>query len=369
MIVESACIRLISMPMTRPFRTSTGTMAQKMGVIVELRTADGRSGFGEAAALQMPTYLEETAYSCYDVLLRTLAPTIVGQEMRSAQDFVARYRHVRGNRFARAGLESAYWDLLSQEWNAPLCDLLGGVRTHIEVGESLGIKDTIPELLKEVEQRLEEGYKRIKVKIEPGWDLEPIAAVRAAFPTIPLMVDANSSYRLSDGPLLRKLDQFDLLMIEQPLGHDDIVDHAALQAQIATPICLDESIRSSEDARKALQLGSCRIINIKPGRVGGPLESKLIHDLCAAWNVRVWMGGSFETGIGRAFNIALAALPNFDLPADMSPPSMYFPEDLVEPSFTVDSGRIAVSRRPGLGYTVVEERLVHYTIASAEVRA
>ncbi len=361
MIVERAVVRLIEMPLVRGFRTSFGAMERKTGVIVELRTEDGRTGWGECAAGPAPTYTEETAYTALQTLVRDLVPAVVGVDLRSPEAFAARYAHVRGNRFAKAGVETAFWDLLSQERGAPLTDLLGGSRTRVEVGDSLGVKDSISELMDEVKLRLDEGYRRIKLKIQPGWDVEPTAAVRDAYPEVPLTVDANAAYTLAATPMFRVLDRFDLLMIEQPLAWDDLVDHATLQALIATPVCLDESVRSAEDARRALQLGSCRVINIKTGRVGGVLEAKRIHDVCLAAGVPVWMGGMFETGIGRAFNIALASLPNFTLPADMSPPLMYFPEDLVDPGFVVEDGWVDVSRGIGLGYPVIEERVARRT--------
>jgi O-succinylbenzoate synthase len=367
-IVEGAIVRLIEMPLIRPFRTSFGAFECKTAVIVELRTGDGLRGFGECAAMATPAYTEESAYTAMQTTIRDLVPAVIGIELRSPEAFAARFDAVRGNRFAKAGVETAFWNLLAQERDEPLTDLVGGVRDAIEVGESLGVKGSLSELLDEVKLRLEEGYRRIKVKIQPGWDVEPVSAVRDAHPDIPLSVDANAAYSLADVPLFRALDRLDLLMIEQPLGWDDLVDHATLQAQLGTPVCLDESVRSAEDARRALQLGSCRVINVKTGRVGGVLEAKRIHDLCAAWNIPVWMGGMFETGIGRAFNIALASLPNFVLPADMSPPLMYFPEDLVDPGFEVRDGLVEVSRRAGLGYAVQEDRIARFTMEEVSVR-
>jgi O-succinylbenzoate synthase len=367
-IIQRAVVRLIEMPLIRPFRTSFGTFERKSAVIVELRTGDGRRGFGECAAAAAPMYTEESAYTAMQTTVRDLAPAVIGGELRSPEAFVARLDGVRGNRFAKAGVETAFWDLLAQERDAPLTDLVGGIRDTIEVGESLGLRESPSELLDEVKLRLEEGYRRIKVKIQPGWDVEPVSAVRDVHPDIPLSVDANAAYSLADLPVFRALDRLDLMMIEQPLAWDDLVDHAALQAQLTTPICLDESVRSAGDARRALQLGSCRVINVKTGRVGGVLEARRIHDLCAAWNVPVWMGGMFETGIGRAFNIALASMPNFVLPADMSPPLMYFPEDLVDPGFKVHAGRVEVSRRAGLGYAVQEDRVARFTTEEVSVR-
>jgi O-succinylbenzoate synthase len=359
-IIDAAVVRLIEMPFVRGFRTSFGAMQRKTAVIVELRTGDGRKGYGECAAAAEPTYTEETAYTALQTLVRDLVPAVVGVDLRSPETFVARYAHVRGNRFAKAGVETAFWDLLAQERGASLADLVGGVRPRIEVGDSLGVKDSIAELMDEVKLRLDEGYRRIKLKIRPGWDVEPTAAVRDAHPDVPLTVDANAAYSLAALPMFRTLDRFDLQMIEQPLQWDDLVDHATLQARIETPICLDESIRSAEDARRAIQLGSCRVVNVKTGRVGGVLEGRRIHDVCQAAGVPVWMGGMFETGIGRAFNIALASMSNFTLPADMSPALMYFPEDLVDPGFAIEDGWVEVSREAGLGYPVIESRIARH---------
>jgi O-succinylbenzoate synthase len=366
-IIDRAVVRLIEMPFVRGFRTSFGAMERKTGVIVELRTRDGRNGFGECAASAAPTYTEESAYTALQTVVRDLVPAVVGVDLRSPEAFVARYGHVRGNRFAKAGVETAFWDLLAQERHASLADLVGGVRGRIEVGDSLGVKDSIAELTDEVKLRIDEGYRRIKLKIQPGWDVEPTAAVRDAHPDVPLTVDANAAYTLAALPMFRSLDRFELLMIEQPLQWDDLVDHAALQAQLATPLCLDESVRSAEDARRAIQLGSCRVINVKTGRVGGVLEARRIHDVCQAAGVPVWMGGMFETGIGRAFNIAVAALPNFTLPADMSPPLMYFPEDLVDPGFVVEEGWVEVSTDVGLGYPVIEASIERYATEEVTV--
>jgi O-succinylbenzoate synthase len=279
-IIDSAVVRLIEMPFVRGFRTSFGTMQRKTAVVVELRTSDGRKGYGECAAAAEPTYTEETAYTALQMLVRDLIPVVVGIDLRSPEAFVARYAHVRGNRFAKAGVETAFWDLLAQERGASLADLVGGVRSRIEVGDSLGVKDSIAEMMDEVKLRLDQGYRRIKLKIQPGWDVEPTAAVRDAHPDVALTVDANAAYSLAALPMFRTLDRFDLQMIEQPLQWDDLVDHAALQAQLATPLCLDESVRSAEDARRAIQLGSCRVINVKTGRVGGVLEARRIHEVC-----------------------------------------------------------------------------------------
>lgn len=356
-------LREVAIPMVSTFRTSFGVIDRRPTLLVKLYDTEGRAGYGEAAALPAPIYSYETPATCREILSHYIAPLILHREFASVEEFVQAYRFVRGHPFAKTGIETAFWHLLAQERACALTTSLGGTQSKILVGESLGIKNSLVELCKEIELRLREGYRRIKVKIEPGWDIEVIRELRKTFGEIDLMVDANSAYTLKDIDLFRQLDEFHLMMIEQPLAHDDIVDHATLQRVLSTPICLDESIHSAEDARKALELGSCRIINIKPGRVGGLLESKKIHDYCQAHGVPVWCGGMLETGIGRAFNIALASLPNFTLPADMSPAKIFYQEDLIEPTYDIDAqGYIAVSQEPGLGYPIAEDRIEKYTV-------
>jgi O-succinylbenzoate synthase len=350
--------------MVSTFRTSFGVIERRPTLLVKLYDAEGRIGYGEAAALPAPLYSYETPGTCWEILAHFIAPLILHKEFTTVEEFVHAYQIVRGNPFAKTGVETAFWHLLAQEQGCALTHCIGGTRSKIPVGESLGIKSSCAELCAEIELRLREGYRRIKVKIEPGWDLEIVRELRETFGDIDLMVDANSAYTLKDIDLFKQLDAFHLTMIEQPLAHDDLVDHATLQQAISTPICLDESIHSAEDARKALELGSCRIINIKPGRVGGLLESKKIHDFCQAHGVPVWCGGMLETGIGRAFNIAIASLPNFTLPADMSPAKIFYKEDLIEPTYDIDAeGYIAVSQEPGLGYAIAEDRIERYTVA------
>ena len=264
---------------------------------------------------------------------------------------------------AKAGIEMAILDLFGKAQNKPIWQILGGERTEIPTGVSLGIEDTVPDLIQRVEQALSKGYQRIKLKIKPRWDVDVVAEVRRKFPTIPLSVDANSAYTLSDIEHLKRLDSYDLIMIEQPLSYDDYVDHAKLQAQIKTPICLDESIRSYDDARRAFELGSCRIINIKQARVGGPYSAKMIHNVAKAHKAPVWCGGLLETGIGRAHNIALATLPGFTLPGDISASERYYAEDVIDPPVTVTAqGTILVPKGPGIGYNVLEKRLARYCV-------
>jgi len=264
---------------------------------------------------------------------------------------------------AKAGLEAALLDLTAKAEGLSLSRYLGGVKERIPSGISIGIQPDVPTLLKVVERRLKEGYPRVKLKIKPGWDLKVVEAVRQHFGQIPLMADANAAYTLEDLPVFQRLDEYDLMMLEQPFGYDDLVDHAKLQEKIRTPICLDESVKSPDDARRALELQSCRVINLKPGRVGGLLAAREIHDLCLKQGVPVWCGGMLETGIGRAHNVALASLEGFSLPNDLSASGRYYHEDLIEPPFTLNpDGTLSVPQGPGIGVEVVEERLERATL-------
>jgi O-succinylbenzoate synthase len=365
MLIDHVTLRLVRIPLLRSFRTSFGSLPDKTAVIVELRTTDGLRGFGESSVFDSAMYTEESVYSVYAVSLRDLAPRVLGRELETAEELLTILAPVRGNRFAKAGFETAVWDLISQRRHEPLWVSLGGVRSTIEVGDSLSLYDSMDELLGCVDERVAQGYRRIKLKIEPGWDLEPVRRVREKYPDIPLSVDANAAYRLSDTRIFQQMDELELLMIEQPLEFDDLVNHSKLQSRIRTPLCLDESVRSAATALRAMQLDSCRIVNIKTGRVGGIVEARRIHDICAAHGVPVWMGGLFETGIGRAFNLALASLENFSLAADMSPALMYFDSDLVEDSFQVHDGMVKVPTGPGVGFTVSDSKLAHYTVEDA----
>jgi O-succinylbenzoate synthase len=349
------------MKLVHPFETSYGRKDHLDHVLVKLY-ADGLVGYGEAAVQWWPFYCEETTVTCLHVLQEFVVPAILHQEFNGIEDLIASYAKVRRHNFAKSGVETAFWDLLAQAQGRSLAQLLGGTRREIESGVSIGIEPDTSYLLKRIEGFLAQGYRRIKLKIGPGQDVDVLRNVRQAFPTIPLMADANSAYTLKDLEHLKQLDAFDLLMIEQPLAHDDIIDHATLQRALQSPICLDESIHSAEDARKALDLGSCRIINIKPGRVGGLLEAKKIHDLCQARGVPVWCGGMHEYGIGRAHNIALSALPNFSIPGDISASDKYYAEDLIDPPVTVEDGKIRVPQTVGLGYIPNETRITRFTV-------
>ncbi|WP_371371837.1 o-succinylbenzoate synthase [Sporomusa aerivorans] len=368
MQLASITLRAMRMRMKAPFTTSFGTEWDKDFILVEVRGTEGCSGWGEAVAMKAPLYNEETVGTVWLMLKDVLIPLLWQQPLGHPREVAGRFRHIRRNYMAKAALEGALWDLYAVKENIPLYRALGGQRTQIDVGISLGIESSPDQLLAQVEKHVARGYKRIKIKIKPGWDVDIVAAVRRRFPAIQLMADANSAYTLADAARLAALDEYNLMMIEQPLAHDDIIDHAVLQKQLKTPICLDESIHSVEDARKALALDSGRIINIKIGRVGGLTEAKLIHDLCAAKGVPVWCGGMLEAGIGRAHNIAITTLAGFTLPGDTAASSRYWEEDLIEPEVSVQDGVIQVPDRPGIGYTVRREQLDKFTLYSETFR-
>lgn len=352
----------VKIPMVTSFTTAFGTVTNKLTLIVKIEDEQGRIGYGESAALPFPYYNSETTDICMLVLKDYIAPLVLNKEFENVEGLMDRLLQIKNHNFAKTGLETAVWMLLALKENKSLKELLGGTRDKIAVGESIGIKDSIEETLEEVKLRIDQGFRRTKIKIKPGWDIALIEAIRSKFGEIDLMVDANSSYSLDDIETLKKMDNYNLTMIEQPLADDDIIDHSVLQKQIKTAVCLDESIHSSEDARRAIYLGACKIINIKPGRVGGLLESKKIHDLCQKNGIGVWCGGMLETGIGRSFNIAVASLPNCIYPADMSPVNFFYADDLVKDSFTVSKdGYITVPTKVGLGFEVDEEKIEKYT--------
>jgi O-succinylbenzoate synthase len=360
MQIDRLELKLVRLPLVRTFRTSSSRKDEIAHVLVRVE-AGGRVGWGECASPADPYYCPETTETCWHILKDFLAPAVLGRSWETIDELVGFYGRVKGNNFAKAGLEMACWDLLAQRAEVPLARLLGGTREAIESGVSLGIEDSLEALHDQVDRYLGEGYRRIKLKIAPGWDVDVVRSVRARHPDIPLQVDANSAYTLDDLEHLARLDAFGLLLIEQPLGHDDIIDHARLQARLRTPVCLDESIHSADDARKALDLGACRVINIKVSRVGGLREAKRIHDLCLDRGVPVWCGGMHEFGIGRAANVAIASLPGFTLPGDVSGSDKYYREDLVEPPIRAESGAVAVPRGAGLGHRPVEERIAART--------
>jgi O-succinylbenzoate synthase len=340
----------MNMPLKAPFTTSFGTFKQKDFILVEIRDQEGLSGWAESVAFTSPWYNEETIETNWHMIKDFLIPLLLEKDIQHPHEVSQRFAHIRRNYMAKSALEGAIWDLFAKRQQLPLAKALGGKKKQIEVGVSIGIQNSVQELLTIIERHVSAGYHRIKVKIKPGWDIEIIREIRNHFPNILLMADANSAYRLTDTQRLKELDEFNLMMIEQPLAPDDIIDHAYLQRQLTTPICLDESIHSVENARKALALGSCQIINIKIGRVGGLTEAMKIHDLCETQKIPVWCGGMLESGIGRAHNIALTTLSNFTLPGDTAASSNYWYQDLIEPEVTVNRGIIHVPEEWGIGY-------------------
>lgn len=327
------------------------------------------TGHGECVADTDPFYLPETLGTVRHVLRDFLAPMAFAADLRDPRDLLPALARVRGHEMAKAGLEMAVWELFARREGVPLYRLLGGRGGEIASGVSVGLQKDVSALVEAVEREVAAGYRRIKIKIKPAKDRALVEAVRARFPSVPLMADANSAYTLADVPLFQALDAHDLMMVEQPLGWDDMVDHVALQRQIRTPVCLDESIRSPADARKALDLGACRIINIKAGRVGGLAASVAIHDLCRARGVPVWCGGMLESGIGRLANVHLQTLPGFTLPGDTSASARYFAEDLIDPPVTVSPhGTIAVPEGPGIGHEILWPRVERATVSREEWR-
>ncbi len=353
-------LRLVGIPLVRPFRTSFGTETEKECILVRVLT-DEAQGWGECVAGPRPDYAEEFNEAAWAVLRDHLAPALLAAGEVTAGEVAGALAGVRGHRMAKAALEMAVLDAELRASGRSLAEALGGARERVPCGVSVGIAASVDALLEQVAGYVAEGYRRVKLKIEPGLDVARVRAVREAFPEVPLSVDANGAYRLEDAPVLEALEAFELVMIEQPLHHEDLLDHATLQRRLATPICLDESIRGVADARAALELGSCRVINIKPGRVGGLLEARRIHDLAVERGVPVWCGGMLETGVGRAANLALAALPGFTLPGDTSASRRYFEEDLTEPFEMDPDGSMAVPRGPGLGVEPLPERLAACT--------
>jgi O-succinylbenzoate synthase len=352
----------LKIPLVRPFVTSVAKYVDREMLIVRAESG-GISGWGEVPAPAAPLYSAETSQTAWHIIRDFLAPRLKGSEFAGPGPVSELFGFVRGHNMAKAGIEMAVLDLFGRTQGKPVHRILGGDRTEIPTGVSLGIEDSLPALLARVEEAVSQGYQRIKLKIKPRWDVDVIAEVRRRHPTVPLMADANSAYSLSDVDHLRKLDEFNLTMIEQPLAYDDYVDHAKLQAQIKTPVCLDESIKSYDDARRAFELGSCKIINIKQARVGGPYNAKMIHNLAKARQAPVWCGGLLETGVGRAHNIALATLPGFTMPGDISASERYYAEDIVDTPVTVSPrGTIAVPQGPGIGYNVDERRLSRFSV-------
>lgn len=354
------------MTLKKPFKTSYGEILDREIIVVEIMDKNGLIGWGECVAFSTPWYTEETVKTCWHMLEDFLIPILYKESINHPDQLSTAFSKVRRNPMAKAAIESAVWDLYAKRLSAPLATVIGGEKTHIKAGVAVGM-DSIPNMLNQIQSYLAMGYERIKVKIGPENDRKILSEIRNEFPTLDLMADANSAYTFHDFPHLQSLDEFQLMMIEQPLGSNDIVDHARLQAKMKTPICLDESICSYEDAKDAIALNSCQIINIKIGRVGGISLAKKIHDLCQENGIAVWCGGMLESGIGRAHNIALASLENFTIPGDISASSRYWEEDIVQPEVIVENGLIQISNKPGIGYDINRNLLKKITLASKAI--
>lgn len=368
MRIDRIELRKILLPYVSPFETSGWREEGSYAVIIRL-DADGITAWGESPVGGAPFYNEENTSTVWAIEQDFLAPMLLQADLNSPDDVTQVFAKVRGNRMAKAGLEFAVWDLFGKRDGVSLAKMLGGTRDRVAVGVSVGIQKDIDTLLKVVGDYLADGYTRIKLKIKPGWDIEPTRAVREAWPDLKLQVDANSIYHLADADHLAQLDQFDLLLIEQPLEHDDIFDHAKLKPHLRTPLCLDESIVSPSHARWAIEMNACDIINIKPARIGGYGDAKRIHDLAQAAGIPVWHGGLLETGIGRAGNVALASLPNFTLPGDISANARYYKRDIVTNPFTLnDDSTLSVPTEPGCGADVDEAYLDEITVEKWELR-
>jgi len=361
-------LREIQMPLVHFFETSFGRTTTRRIVLVRV-DADDLTGWGEVTAGEEPFYSYETPETAWHVLREFLIPWVLGKEWTTPSDVAACFRPIRGHNMAKAALENALWVVEAQQKGISLARAVGGTLQEIPCGVSIGIQDSVEKLLERIAVEISAGYQRIKVKVKPGWDLDVLERIRAKFPRIALMADANSAYTLADLARLKEFDRFYLMMIEQPLGWDDILDHAKLQREISTPICLDESIHSADGARKAIEVGACKIVNVKLGRVGGFTSARRVHDVCRAKNIPVWCGGMLESGIGRAHNVAMSSLPGFTLPGDVSASRRYWAEDIISPEVTVSAcGTIRVPQVPGLGYEPNLDRIEKVTLRKEQFR-
>ena len=368
MKIDAIILRELHLPLVRPFETSFGVTRERRILLTEIQS-EGLTGWGECTAGERPFFSEESTDSAWQVIVDELRPMLAAESPANGGACPQIFRVVRGNRMAKAALENAIWDLEAQREGVSLSRLIGGTRAKIPCGVSLGIQATIPQLMEIIERELEAGYQRIKLKCKPGWDLEVFEQVRGRWPASTLSCDANSAYRLWDTEHLASFDAFDLLMIEQPLWHDDFYFHARLQKRLRTAICLDESIRNRRDALAAMEMESCRIINIKLGRVGGFSEAIAVHNAARERKIPVWCGGMLESGVGRAHNIALSTLENFTLPGDVSASARYWAEDIIEPEVTVSSaGEIVIPETPGRGYEVRTELVERLTVRKETIR-
>jgi len=369
-IISSIELREIRLPLIHFFETSFGRTTERRIVIAQLRDKDGAEGWGECTAGEGPFYSDEWAETAWPTLKEFLAPMVVGHEVTAAANVHELMKSVRGHRMAKAAIETACWDLEAKRAGVPLWQHLGGVQTEIPCGVSIGIQDSPEQLIEKIEKEVKAGYQRIKIKIKPGWDLDIVRRVRERFPEIHLMGDANSAYTLRDVQLFKALDEFDLMMLEQPLAYDDMFDHAELQKHIKTPVCLDESVKTPADAAHAIKLAACRIINVKLGRVGGHAQAKLVEQIAREQKIPVWCGGMLESGIGRAHNIAMATLAGFTLPGDVSASARYWKEDIIDPPVTVTArGTIMAPVKAGIGFEVNKKRLDQLTVKREHIKA
>jgi len=360
--IEKIELFLCRLPLVHFFETSFGLSYDRTFILVRVQ-GDGEEGWGESVAEANPYYSSETTETVWHIVSGFIAPLIIGRRFAHPRDVYPALKRIRGHNMAKAGVEMAIWDLYARATHQPLSKALGGTRDRIASGVSIGIQDSLDQLMDKIEKELAAGYQRIKIKIKPGWDLDAVERVRKTFGQIPLQVDANAAYTLEDAATLARLDPFKLLLVEQPLDYDDVMDHAVLQKQITTPVCLDESIHTVRIARDAIEAKACQIINIKPGRVGGHQASIELHDLCAAHGIPVWHGGMLESGIGRAHNIHLASLPNFSLPGDIAASKRYYQPDLIDPEIDIArDGTIEVPKGPGIGVNIVRERIEKATL-------
>lgn len=362
MKIEAITLREIQMPLVHFFETSFGRTTQRRILLITLHT-NGPEGWGECVAGEDPFYSEESIDTAWYAIERYLAPALLGKNVERGADVPALLGRVRGHRMAKGAVENALWDAEAQEKQLPLWRLLGGTQKEIACGVSIGIQDSVEQLLEKIETELNAGYRRIKVKCKPGWDVEVFEKIRARWPQIVLSCDANSAYTLEQVDHLKQFDRFNLLMIEQPLWHDDFYFHAQLQKQLKTAICLDEAIHGRRDAQAAIDLGACRIINIKVGRVGGISEAVAVHDVAKKSDIPVWCGGMLESGIGRSHNIALSTLPDFTLPGDVSASKRYWKEDIIDPAVEVSAqGFIQVPDAPGRGFKIKTDLIEKLTV-------
>ena len=370
MLISRIELREINLPLIHFFETSFGRTTTRRIILVRVIDRDGAEGWGECTAGEGPFYSEEWAETAWPTLKKFLAPMVVGKQIDKAASVFDLMKSVRGHRMAKAALETACWDLEARRLGQPLWRHLGGVQEEIACGVSIGIQESPDALLEKIDREVSAGYQRIKIKIKPGWDVDIVRQVRERFPNIRLSGDANSAYSLNDLDLFRRLDEFNLMMLEQPLAHDDMFDHAELQKAISTPICLDESIKTPADAEHAIALRACRIINVKLGRVGGHAEAKRVEAIAREKKIPVWCGGMLESGIGRAHNIAMSTLAGFTLPGDVSASARYWHEDVIDPPVTVAaSGTIRAPDKPGLGFEVNQARIDRLAVRSETISA